>query len=423
MRIKINSIFKTLSYIVLIELILGGSGKVISFGPISLRMILLGLILACEFLLIFSGNLYLTKNNGLLLGIITIFLLNSIISATKNDIGDVLDVLLGYMTILICPFYIWLCNRNENIHKVWLRIFMICSLILSIISILFWFYAFVRGKSIYYTFMVPLNNSAYSRMGFIGNIPRVFLKGSIFTCIGTVFSVYLLANNKGKHGGALVFATVIFMLATVFTFTLGFYFAAILGLLLVLRQSLRWNSGKVFLIVLITTPIVVYLANKFDLIYILLGKFENGYTASARFTQVHEVAKEILHFPELFIGNGFGTRFYIDYGYTIVNHYNLEIMWLQLLADTGIIGFFVYVSYIISVINRMGNIYRAQQNDDIYLFRIGLIMICFISFINPYMNNTIGIEFFAFCVGLSSVDSTRIQKEVKEEQYPNLETV
>lgn len=43
--------------------------------------------------------------------------------------------------------------------------------------------------------------------------------------------------------------------------------------------------------------------------------------------------------------------------------------------------------------------------------------------INPYMNNTIGIEFFAFCVGLSSVDSTRIQKEVKEEKYPNLETV
>ena len=154
MVINQNSIFKGLSFLVLIELVLGGSGKVISFGPLSLRMVLLGIVLICEFILLLEKKLYLSRNDFLLLIILFYFLINSCFSSFSNRTSDILDVLLGYLTILICPFFIYLCRTNQDIYKMYYKLFMRCSLIMAVMSIVFWLYSFFNGRSIYYSFMV-----------------------------------------------------------------------------------------------------------------------------------------------------------------------------------------------------------------------------------------------------------------------------
>ena len=103
MNIDQNKVFKGLSYLILIELVLGGSGRVISLGPLTLRMILVGIVLICEFILLIEKKLYISKKELPLLLIIFYFLLNSCISSFYNNTSDIFDVLLGYMTILICP--------------------------------------------------------------------------------------------------------------------------------------------------------------------------------------------------------------------------------------------------------------------------------------------------------------------------------
>ncbi|MDD3168244.1 MAG: hypothetical protein PHC91_02120 [Eubacteriales bacterium] len=402
MKIDQNKVFKGLSYLILIELVLGGSGRVISLGPLTLRMILFGIVLICEFILLIEKKLYISKKDLPLLLIIFYFLLNSCISSFYNNTSDIFDVLLGYMTILICPFFIYLCKTNEGIYRTYYKLFLASSFVLAVMSIGFWFYSYIMGKAIYYSFMVRLNSQAYSRMGFIGNIPRIFLKGSIFVCIGFLFSLHRLLHNNDNKRILNYSITFVYLLACIFTFTLGFYIGIVITSILVIGDAYKFKPGRVLLLLLVGIPLIGIVINYFDVVSILMGKFVGGYTSSARLTQLATVINDFLSFPAMLIGKGFGTNFYIDYGYEIVNHYNLEIMWLQLLADTGLIGFGLYFGYIIIVIRRMFVIYRYANTDEIYIFAIGLLLLCLISFINPFMNNAIGLTYFAVCVGLTN---------------------
>ena len=398
MVINQNSIFKGLSFLVLIELVLGGSGKVISFGPLSLRMVLLGIVLICELILLLERKLYLFRNDFLLLIILFYFLINSCFSSFSNRTSDILDVLLGYLTILICPFFIYLCRTNQDIYKMYYKLFMRCSLIMAVMSIVFWLYSFFNGRSIYYSFMVRLNQESYSRMGFIGNIPRIFLKGSIFVCIAFVFSFYQVLVHKNTKN---IIIMVIFLVATIMTFTLGFYFAVIITTILVAANVYKFRRRNVISILVIAIPIMLFLYSRLGIGDILIDKFSNGYSSSARIIQLRIVLNKFFDFPSLLIGKGLGTRFYVDYGYEIKDFYNLEIMWLQVLADTGIVGFALYFGYIISIIGRLRRRYIYTEIFEFYLFSIGLLIMCLVSFVNPFLNNAIGLVFFSICVGLT----------------------
>ena len=129
------------------------------------------------------------------------------------------------------------------------------------------------------------------------------------------------------------------------------------------------------------------------------NRFSGDYNMSYKGIQFIRVLAESTQSP--LFGKGFGYPIKIDYGYLIVNSYSFEIMWLQLLLDTGMIGLFLFSGHVLHTIRQLDLQFKRTKNSFFKSMEYSLIMFCLVSFTNPFMNNAIGLLFYALCVGVA----------------------
>ena len=102
------------------------------------------------------------------------------------------------------------------------------------------------------------------------------------------------------------------------------------------------------------------------------------------------------------IGSGLGGELTGDYSILKNFTFHFEIMWLELLFHTGILGFVFYISLIAVVLKDMFKEYKTNGNYYCFIMAMGLVFLCLETSTNPFMNNAIGIGYLAICAGFAN---------------------
>lgn len=404
LRLKTGlSIRQIIYWLILIDLIWGGAGRVITIGPISLRILLLGFATAYGFIYMDSflkGNCdsNLTFHWLLLLFyFILIFLYGLLLG---NNVSFAIDEFTGNATILIIPFFMNCYQIDQELGRRTIDVFFKLVILFAFFQIGLWTYAYVTGEGNYMTIKRALDANVYGMISYIGTTPRVFLKSSIFLTGGLLITFKKLLCEKVTLGSLFLFA--LFTASILSTFTVAFfYLSAITALVycLYLQKEGNFKSLFIMFVVIAMTLIIVFGTSALE---ILESRFSGDYTFEYKKLQALQALNNWSKQP--IFGSGFGATINFEYGYTSENDvYHLEVMWLQLLFHTGIVGFSIFISYIFRVLKKCT--IEAKLYDQPYLFACGLfiIFVCFVSFSNPFMNNTIGLIPFSMLAGYVSV--------------------
>ncbi|AMC01358.1 hypothetical protein [Aerococcus viridans] len=98
----------------------------------------------------------------------------------------------------------------------------------------------------------------------------------------------------------------------------------------------------------------------------------------------------------MLFGKGFGVRILFINEIATREMVKFELFWLELLVNMGILGFISYVYIILKNLFvglkscRKLNLREATHVKSII---IGLLMLCIISSVNPFLNNPIGLGY------------------------------
>ncbi len=395
--VKMPALLDLFACLCVAELVLGGSGRLLTFGPLSIRMLLMAAALAYVAVKTLQRQARYDGQDILLLLLFLYFVGLLAWSLLHNTKAYAIDEFFGLLPMLLCLFYVQYC-RDELRTRMLMRVFELSVLLLSVISLLIWGYCLVRGPGVYRSVRAVLDHFVYGNLAWIGRIPRLFLKSSIFIPVGLMFSLDRFLNEKKLKTLILVGVEALALLST---FTVSFYvfgvFAFALYLFIKLKHEGNLSLWVTVLFILAAAAGVILISGVID---ILLSRFAGNTTFDYKFYQAAQLIRSWSKSP--LFGTGFGQVEKIVHSSKIYESYNFEVMWLQLLLHTGLIGFLLFVSHIVITLKKLRVQHRKTGQISYAIFWIGVIFVCLVSFTNPFMNNGIGLGFYALATGLAN---------------------
>lgn len=407
-----NDGFKILAYLLLIDLVIGGSGHLLMFGGVSLRLVIFAIAMLYLIIYYFKRG---RMPHKILFKIAITFLAWMFISAAiglfnKNaSFGSIVSDYLGYLPIALCPLFYEYFKIDKNRIIKFMNAFEVIVCLGSLIIIIMAIYSIIVGIESYQTIEVGIMRKyVYGTFDIIAGtgIPRVFTKGAIFIVVIIPYQILKLINRNYDNLVAELVKLVICFIALIFTFTVSFWSMTIIGLMIVLL----YNRKKVRSLKISLTIIAVLLVavSYFGLDKILMLRFSGNYTPIYKIIQIQSLAQEICVSP--LIGEGLSKNIVIDYGYSTVSSPMVENAFFQLGVNSGLIGMLLFFVLCILTINKLrynskmyqyiGNIKLADIYTSLY---IGLFCIFVINMTNPFLNNSIGLVFLAITIGLAEV--------------------
>lgn len=384
-----NNIISYLLLFHFFEIAFFGSGRLLEFGPLTLRMY-------CFIFVIFLTIFHLNKFNYSILFSVFIFLLSlilsSIIGIAKNNqfeiIFDHIKPLLLFLEIILIYYFIGNQNKTEiSFYYIYKYIGLILSLVFFILLILIYlklidftfFYEWTLNEN---DFIFRSQENQISTIGF-------FYKGFLY--LGVSFFFFLFDKKKYSN-----LSLIIILIALILTLTRGLILSTLFTYLIYLFKG---RKTKAFLYIILLF-IIIYSSYNF---YInLLGNREES--NSIRIDDFHFVLNN-LSFLNIFFGNGFGSL--------INNRVGVENSFLDIFFNQGLLGILLYV-YIFIRILLIHN--KKLKNNNFYSpFYYGTIFIYIESFTNPFINNPIGMSFVI--VTFAIFEKNNISSSIKEMAY------
>ncbi|MDM1063532.1 hypothetical protein HXZ62_13320 [Empedobacter falsenii] len=360
------NILRLVLYFVLIEIVIGGSGRMLEFGALSLKMLLFGIAMLLTFFnakkIILDKSLFFLEAFFLLL---TLFSL-SMGFFSNSELENIFEDIKPLIFIIIINFFIITIDSTKTIDKV-TSIIKYSSAFMAIIYIMIVLMLFlgILNFDVFYE-----GQSENSEVMF-RNEYMFFYKGFLYLGVGFLFLI--LSNKKiDQILSVLVFS------ALCLTLTRGF----ILMSILVYIFYIYFINKKIFLKIFISV-IGISLA-----IYLLPIFFETLGDKSdsdvMRFITFNQVIDEMTLFSFLF-GHGFGHG-------VESRPIHMEISFLEIFHKQGIIGisFWLYLLYL-----NFKYYFKIKSKNYKRLVLPFLLSVCFTylqSLTNPFINNPIGIS-------------------------------
>lgn len=402
------SVGTVIYWLILVDLIWGGTGRVITVGPVSFRILLCGIALLLEIITAGSGGKHATGITVGLILTVDYLCINTMLSILYgNNVGYVLDEATGYLVIAIVPFFHQQFARDNSLAKKTVTVAYNLLLLFSLFSIALWLYSYYMGPGSYESTRAILDKYVFGSVTFIGSIPRVFLKSSVLLPFGLLISIDRILNGQGSIKN--VMSTLAFVLAILSTFTVGFYVFTLFVSLMLLLSSVKENtriSARSILFFLFAVVITVFILGRTSIVETMAQRFQGDYTFSYKESQAIQLLDSWSERPLL--GHGFGATVQLEHAYKSTVAYRFEIMWLQLLHHGGMIGFLIFTGYVVSFLR---DSFRLSKVTSLSIYRICglfLLFLCLESFTNPFMNNTIGLIPFCIIAGKVGLDGSRL---------------
>ena len=418
---RIESYFFTF---LLYELFLGGSGRVFSFGSITLRMILFSIAL-----LWFSIRIFQNPNKKFIIRMVLFFgitvsagtLVGILNNAPKGLIFTDIKQLLFFLSIISFSFFL---NTKEQVNKC-IKILKNATLILSLAYLIC--YSFIKlnilkMEPFYNTLSVEWLHDEFMFRGTGGNF---FYKGFFYLGIGIFF--YLFSKPTIKNGFIVLIiyvALFLTLLRWLLAITLVIFACTIFFNWAIHKFKISFLKSKqmvfhlVILGVMILIPITfknfytTTLGNKQESVDIRKQQFDQVSAQifnKKKSTKISKINKnqEVVNTTKKFnfiLGKGFGIG-------VPIRPVHMELTYLEIFFKQGILGlsfwFFIFFYCIY-------NFKRAWDNhvdlNTILPWITGVLVIYFQSITNPLLVNSIGMSFVILAM-LFLRDQTKITQE------------
>lgn len=359
-------ITKLLFFVVLIEAVIGGSGRIIEFGPLTLKMVLFGI----SFLFTFF-NLRLLKFDRGVASMELFFAMLISFSALVGLINyspppSIFEDIKPLLSIFMLNFFLVVIQNVKTVRSA-VNIIKYFSLAMAIVYIVLVILLTTGILNFNLFYALQENNGEVM----FRNSTMFFYKGFLYLGVGFIF----LSLSKRKIDK--IFAIIVFI-ALCLTLTRGMILMTAVVYIYYIYFINKSFSLKAF------TGLIGVLV----LIYFLPFLYENigdkGSADMERFITIDEVLDEV-NFSSFFIGHGFGQG-------VPIRPVHMEISYLEIFHKQGVLGlcFWLYVLFL------NFKYYLSLKSKE--LKNIGLpflLSVCFTflqSFTNPFVNNPIGIS-------------------------------
>lgn len=368
--------------IILFELLLGGGGRLIAFGPLSLRMILFGMAMVCSMLFFFKGRTLPKKYLRFLL-LFTLMLCLGLLSgiASGNNHSLWWEDIKPLLYFLILPFLAFIITSEQEVEFI-SRIVKISSIIIAC--------CFIVVLILIHTSIIPFHDFyrhvINTQEFFFRGQFTFFYKGFLFLPIGFIFFYFTKSNNR-------IWILTFLFCAIILTLTRGLLLALTLT---VATYHLSKSSFRKAVILTCLALVIVFAGqyaigqgsnlishfiskkNPDESSTVLLGDRE--YSDQGRWQQIKEVTSSITPLS-LFIGHGFGQG-------VPSRPVHMEISYLEIFHKQGIIGLIGW-GYLLWMLYVRWRIKTGSLKDA---FFFSSLLIFFQSLTNQYINNPIGLS-------------------------------
>ena len=366
--IVLNNLNKALLFIVLLELFLGGGGRLFPSNFLTIRMVLFFIVLAVNiplFLLTVKIKVYTVK----LLFAFTIPLVFSVIVGLINNANRSLifeDVKpLSYFYSFIF-FYLNIKNITD-INRI-IKLVKFCSFMMAALYIITYFAIQNNLIDFKYLYRVLSNSGEFAFRG----EQAFFYKGFLFMCVGFFFH-----NNEKYHMSKII--SIILFVAIILTFMRGFIVSLILTYVIFNLYITKVNLQSAF--VLIASVIFLVGILSFYQTQKIGNRKESDNVRIETIKQVYQSTS----FFDILTGHGFGKG-------VPIREVHMEISFLEIFYKQGILGLAFWI-YLLTLSLRFFR--KISLKTNLYLAKPMLLSIIFVyiqSFTNPFVNNPIGMS-------------------------------
>jgi hypothetical protein len=372
--------------LVLGEITLGGGGRLMAIGPVSLRMILFVLALIFTIACLLRGEKIPTEYKVLLI----FFTITLTIGLTRGIMQDAQRIywwedVKPLMYFYMLPFFYFVVAHQQDVEKAG-SIIKLSSIVLS--------FAFFTLLLFIHTGLLPFlefyQPAIQSGEFFFRGELTFFYKGFLYLCVGFIF--FDLADRNTAWLKILVMAAILF------SCTRGFLVALSLTYMVYYFLNSSRIKSAVFgvvalLVVLFGQQFISYVSEEIDSLKTqlrenaplahtpdatLLGDRE--FSDSGRRQQIEEVIDRVT-LSSFFIGHGFGVG-------VPSRPVHMEISYLEIMHKQGLTGLLFWASILYLLFKK----YRAAEVVPLRnAFFCGAIFVFFQSLTNQYINNPIGL--------------------------------
>jgi hypothetical protein len=357
----------------MVELFMGGGGRLTAIGPVSLRMVLFAICLCATVVAMLFPR---RRSDGvrLAMGLVLAYLIIHVGALLVGSMysGDTKRMFIEFQQSLywLAAPFIALMIQTEKDVEMGARIVRKSGVALALIylAVLAVLITGVVNVAIL-TFVVGPSGEFVFRSG------EFFIyKGFLYLGIAIVFLVAL----RPRYWQTLVIAVFV---ATVLTFTRGFLVSTSVSILCMLFVQRRWNLAVPALALVLTAAfvILVYLPSTDESVG---GHYEAS--TNQRFEDMNYIAQHMSP-KTLLVGEGYASL--------INNRHQIENTFLNLWWKLGSIGlafwllpFGLTLYYYLRIPNRTTNALATA-------FMFGVLVVYIQSATNPFVNNPIGLSF------------------------------
>lgn len=367
MHVKLKNINHAILGIILLEIFLGGSGRMIEIGSLTLRMcfFIFGLILS-PFILYYRK--YISVN------VLYIISLSFLSIAFSTLIGLINGANLGLVALDVKPllFVFFIVSAAALINSVSDVLFIskllkYASIILGSLYLLTLYFLYFKHIDFDQFWEATYD---YHEFFFRGSKGFFTYKGFIYMGIGFIFW-----ERLSKPGFKKMLSLSLLAVALILTGTRGFL--AALGLIyffyLVIPKLLKGNIAYLIGIIVLVFVSIYFIGNT-D-----LGDKE--LSDMIRFSQLKEVIQEI-DLTSLIVGHGFGIG-------VPSRPIHMEIAFLEIFHKQGLIGLCLWLCLVAHIVILYLNLNKHKKIAQPFILSTFFVLI--LSITNPYMNNPIGL--------------------------------
>jgi hypothetical protein len=399
-----------LGLLVVLDLIYGGAGRIISFGPLTPRYVLF-LSAMLFFIVDVWKKGFKTPKNLFYAPLFTFFALylvaviNGILRGYSPE--DIIFASKGYLYLfMLLPFTIFIDSKEKALQVV--KLFNIGALVFAVLTICFFVLIKVE-PGMFNIINRIMQKHYYGHLAIRYGLPSVFFKTSPYMAIAFINIMMRWVNLEKERNFVNVVYMIILFMGCLTTMNMGIWIALFVG---IVGVGLISKGGKRIYVMLALVMIVTVMA-------LTLGEYV--WTAFANRINVNDSSYIIksdqlktlmsLWSENLFLGKGFGTEvvFVSEIKTRIMTKF--ELFWMELLVLTGLLGFLAYIFMILKTFFvgfKISKCLSQQESVQIRSLLIGLFMLCVVSSVNPFLNNPIGMGYLI--ISMSSINAFRTSR-------------
>ena len=382
-RIKRGSLSKAFFLILLLEVFLGGAGRLTTLGPLTLRMYLfiIGMMLFI-FCFFFAGK-KLMKATIIIMGMYLALMAIGIVCGLVNssDYSLLLADVKMLSFFLILPLFDLMIKDKNMVERI-IRLLKLSTLIMAAAYLIFLVILHLEIIPFLTLYDAMSKPEYFDEFGFRGQ-SAVIYKGFIFMCVGYFFFLFNKRSFRNNLNIILVFSAILLTLARAYILLIF-----LLTLFPILHRFLFARKNKILNMVVISVVIITAIALVPTLLEIIGDKSTSD---NIRVVQLRQVG-QMVNPMSVFIGHGFGVGVPIRPGH-------MEIMYLEIFHKQGLLGlafWFFILTYILFKYNRYRTYCKKMKIEsaiDTRPFVYGTIFLYLQSLFNPYLTNSMGMTF------------------------------